>query len=1635
MNKKNFFLQCVLCAAFTIGVMPTFALTADDKNINIDNENKPIYQLNDSSDDFVFNIFDSEFYSTSGKTYEGSGLVGNIKYIVDVTIDNSTFKNIVSNKEGSVLHLSQFTNLINLNNSIFERNGIIANSTEGGNLEIYGGALSMPKFEPHPETPESGYVPNDIFEMTNTTFSGNYINTSVTGTDASINVAGGAVGTHNIAYTVGSDGNTNFVISDFDTTITDWQDAEGGIKNSIFTNNKINASTNSSNNSNIYAYGGALSANYIREIDDSQFTKNSISTNILTSGSAIGTISGAAVYAGGVSEIKNSNFDENVVNQTLNGDFALSTIGGGVVGLPSYDTELLSKSTFNNNSISTKANGSSMSEIQINGGILSNNGIMKNITNTSFSGNNVNAHATGNLESGNIYTQGGQLYAYQIENFENNTISNNNLELTSIQSINLLGGDVHSTSSLTSISNSRLSNNTKTLTTNGLNSYVNVEGGSLYANQTYNEYAPAYDDGTTIMPEVDPENQEEQPAMTADAFMLAEEQLTFIEKGIDEISDSEFKGNKLTINSNGLDNFTNVDGGVIRSTLIINDTTNSTFEDNSTTINISGQSSNAILNGGVISTPTAYNITNTSFKNNSAIVNSNLNGSIIDAKGGALSVQNRLDKIENSSFSGNKIEINSTDSPQNSISAKGGALYIDSTPTSKISNSNFSNNKITITDTNAKAQGGAVYINSAENIEFADTIFKNNSAKEGGAIYSNSNVTIKAQDADVLFEGNTAENGGDIFINDSILELYTNTTDRIISLDGGIALGSTSTAIPELRTTGEGTVILNAPITYVGESTGLINLTGNTTLKVLNDSNISNEKIGLTLNGNSVLDIMNGQGNKIALNDLNVLSDSNSIKMDINLDGSQSDYFSLSSTNPSSTGVLNITNINLLSDSDEKTKLVQVSSGGHNVNTNQIIYTNKNKYIVTGDTTETDKLNFTKENDTDIDGFAEAVADQNAGSFSALDNIVTDLSIKGNTVGRNFYVFGNNKSIDFSGKDNLAVSNGATLTLDNISELKNSGENALTVGDNSKVEIKSTSTNTNVNTQVNLNSNSSIVNVTLAGGNSILFSNKVSGNKDSKGTINITSGTADFNEIDSVALGINNGELNLNKGISNSDLKAFGSAINIFDNAEQVNLIAENSSLNINSPVAQSALNAKNSVINLADQTYLNSSALTMNNSNMALANNVIGSMELSSLTLEGKNDITVDVDMSNLTADKINADEVTIEDGATLNVSSFNITKNSFGEGGKISITDNKELKQSTTTSVTQVDNGLYSYAVNKADDGDFNFKVTRFDPAVITAPAAQQAMLTTMLNTYDYSFSNMDMIMLKPYSQRMAMRHRNKVAISDLGQRGYLDHMRNYHRTDYDNGPWLKPYGSIENIRFNDGPKVKNYTYGSVIGFDSSLIHKKSYDAVISGHIAYNGSIQDYESVRVNQNGASAGLTAALYKRNFFTGLTLAGGVSLADAKTSHGKEDFTLYSAGVASKTGFNFETEGGYFVFQPSLLASYTYANTNDYTNASGLRITSDAFNSVQLEPGVKFIFNFDDSLQSYLGVSGVFTIMGESKFETSDISLPRISLDPYGQYKLGIQKRWGERSLGYAQTTLRSGGRTGAELQLGLRLAI
>ena len=234
----------------------------------------------------------------------------------------------------------------------------------------------------------------------------------------------------------------------------------------------------------------------------------------------------------------------------------------------------------------------------------------------------------------------------------------------------------------------------------------------------------------------------------------------------------------------------------------------------------------------------------------------------------------------------------------------------------------------------------------------------------------------------------------------------------------------------------------------------------------------------------------------------------------------------------------------------------------------------------------------------------------------------------------------------------------------------------------------------------------------------------------------------------------------------------------------------------------------------------------------------------------------------------------------------------------------------------------------------------------------------------------------------------------------------------------------------------KVNNVAYGSLIGVDSDLIPlKRGFEGVFTAYAAYNGSNQDYRGISINQNGGLLGGTAVFYRGNFFTGLTINAGASVGDASTFFGKDTFTMITAGVASKTGYNWELLNGKFVIQPSWLMSYSFVDTLDFRTKSGIKITSDALNAVQLAPGIKFIGNLKDGWQPYASITMVWNIMNDSSFNANDVSLPELAVEPYVQYGVGVQKRWGERFTGYLQTMFRNGGRNGVGFNLGLRWRI
>ena len=461
--------------------------------------------------------------------------------------------------------------------------------------------------------------------------------------------------------------------------------------------------------------------------------------------------------------------------------------------------------------------------------------------------------------------------------------------------------------------------------------------------------------------------------------------------------------------------------------------------------------------------------------------------------------------------------------------------------------------------------------------------------------------------------------------------------------------------------------------------------------------------------------------------------------------------------------------------------------------------------------------------------------------------------------------------------------------------------------------------------------------------------------------------------------------------------------------------------------------------VNLAkDSKFFNAQSFTMyGNTTFSTLNNSIEAVNLGNLNISsGVANLAIDVDLQNRTSDFITANSVS--GTGSLNINNIKLLSDSFAGSVSVQAVDSAISDKVTLDRSQQVVMGpIYQYLASyDAQNGVLNFAGgpadSRFNPGILAAPvAAQVGGYLTQLNSYDDAFANMDMLMLMPRAEREAYRLRNKYAAADSNLV--------YNPTmipEAKKGAWFRPFTNIERVNLGNGLKVNNVAYGSLIGVDSDLIPlKRGFEGVFTAYAAYNGSNQDYRGISINQNGGLLGGTAVFYRGNFFTGLTINAGASVGDASTFFGKDTFTMITAGVASKTGYNWELLNGKFVIQPSWLMSYSFVDTLDFRTKSGIKITSDALNAVQLAPGIKFIGNLKDGWQPYASITMVWNIMNDSSFNANDVSLPELAVEPYVQYGVGVQKRWGERFTGYLQTMFRNGGRNGVGFNLGLRWRI
>ena len=480
----------------------------------------------------------------------------------------------------------------------------------------------------------------------------------------------------------------------------------------------------------------------------------------------------------------------------------------------------------------------------------------------------------------------------------------------------------------------------------------------------------------------------------------------------------------------------------------------------------------------------------------------------------------------------------------------------------------------------------------------------------------------------------------------------------------------------------------------------------------------------------------------------------------------------------------------------------------------------------------------------------------------------------------------------------------------------------------------------------------------------------------------------------------------------------------------------------------------------------LDGNNLTMHSGTLDMINGEVGVADLNSLNIAGDTALNVDVDLVSKTMDTLKADYYSAT-GGKLNVTGMNLL-NDAPEGQdvtEIPFADIglKDYVQNATGGVLpqdkyQIKTPIYQYNVayeNRPEAGYFLFakgdKVfvpdaggnggvdikpsgnpsDAFNPAVLASPvAAQVGAMSTMGMTFNYAFQNSDNFMANPYLKRVATRNANKYALAASGVYSPL-----YTKPDT-SSIWVKPYSTFESVSLKNGPKVSNVAYGTLIGFDSEMEHlKRGWDRVWTGYVGYNGSNQSFSGVDTTQSGGLVGATMTMYKGNFFNATTLTTGASVGFTTNMYGNEHFSMLMAGVGNKSGYNYEFKDGKIIVQPSMLVNYSFVNTFDYRNAAGVKIEADPLHSVQLVPGLKVIGNLKNGWQPYASVNMVWNLMGKTDFTANGVRLPEMSIKPYVQYGVGVQKSIKDRSMAFGQVMIRNGGRNGVALSAGFRWAI
>lgn len=511
----------------------------------------------------------------------------------------------------------------------------------------------------------------------------------------------------------------------------------------------------------------------------------------------------------------------------------------------------------------------------------------------------------------------------------------------------------------------------------------------------------------------------------------------------------------------------------------------------------------------------------------------------------------------------------------------------------------------------------------------------------------------------------------------------------------------------------------------------------------------------------------------------------------------------------------------------------------------------------------------------------------------------------------------------------------------------------------------------------------------------------------------------------------NNGSINMNDKISGTDE---GYKINITGNSS--------GNVNMNNTVSNADITLSGSTLNLAKDDLLQGNSFNARGGTLNLVNGEIGETGFSSFSSSGKTSVAVDVDLANKSMDRITADSYKNVNG-TINVTKMNMLSDAKSSTTKVQFAEGS-LKSHVKTPINLVSySRVYKYLVSYSpSDGYFTFSrgdgsdASSYNPAILPTGIAQQVAYMNQLQNYQAAMYHSDTYMMLPKKTRITSSDAGELFADsdDSDTASFIE--KSLAIPEEIKSIWVRPYASFENIPLKHGPKVSSINYGTIFGGDSDMIELgHGFKAVYGGYVGYNGNSTSFMGVDTTQQGAVIGATGNIYKGNFFNTITANVGWMISENYTEYGTDTINLIMSGFANRMGYNIELRFGKYIIQPSLLMGYTFVHSSDYTTSNDVVIKSEPLHVMHFAPTMKFVANLENGWQPYACIMIMCNFIDKTNFTANTIRLPEMSIDPYVEYGLGIQKRWNDKYSGFAQATVRNGGRRGVSLLFGFRYMI